>query len=289
LQQTVKTWEQVTKEVSRTHLRIRSLLDKYFPEYATVFSNVSGAASLKVLARWPFPDDLRTADKTELIQLISQSSGYHLGEETASKLIQLAQSSIGITLGIDGARLRLATLVNQINFYKKQLQLLRRELRKLIHDIDYAKRIMTLPGIGLISTARFLGNLGDLNNFEKVNQILDLAGLDLISSESGKFKSRRQISHRGKSGLRCILYEMTCHFVRFPNTARRKFLSCRVHNKLYRQAIVAAIPHLVRTIFAVAKGDLIYQPPQINDPILNEIKSLQAVLKEQQKRLKKAA
>jgi len=289
LQQIVKTWEQITKELSRTHLRIRSLLDKYFPEYASVFANVTGAASLKVLARWPFPCDLLDADKSELIQLISQASGYRLGEQTATKLIELAQTSIGITNGMDGARLRLKTLLNQINFYKQQLHTLRRELRKLMRQIDYAQRIMTLPGIGLISTARFLGNLGDLNNFQKVDQIIDLSGLDLVSSESGKFQSQKKISHRGKAALRCILYQMTCHFVRFPNTARRKFLSCRVHNKLYRQAIVAAIPHLLRTIFAVAKSDQIYQPPHTNDPILDEIKTLQALLIKQQKRIKKAA
>ena len=289
LQQTIKTWEQLTKEATRTHLRIRSLLDNFFPEYATVFSNVTGATSLKVLARWPFPSDLLDVDKPELIQLISQSSSYHLGEPTASKLIRLAETSIGITTGIDGGRSKLSWLITQINFYKQQLTPLRRELRALIRQIDYAWRIMTLPGIGLISTARFLGHLGDLNNFDKVNKIIDFAGLDLISSESGKFKSRRQISHRGKSGLRCILYEMNCHFVRFPNRARRKYLKCRINNKLYRQAIVAAIPHLVRTIFAVVKGDQVYQPPQVNDPLLNEIKFLETVLKEQQKQFKKAA
>ena len=170
LQQTIKTWEQLTKEATRTHLRIRSLLDNFFPEYATVFSNVTGATSLKVLARWPFPSDLLDVDKPELIQLISQSSSYHLGEPTASKLIRLAETSIGITTGIDGGRSKLSWLITQINFYKQQLTPLRRELRALIRQIDYAWRIMTLPGIGLISTARFLGHLGDLNNFDKVNK-----------------------------------------------------------------------------------------------------------------------
>jgi transposase len=250
---------------------------------------VTGAASLKVLARWPFPGDLLEVDKPELIQLINQSSGARLGETAATQLINLAETSIGITIGIDGGHSKLTSLIDQINFYKQQLTPLRRELRKLIGQIDYAWRIMTLPGIGLISTARFLGHLGDLNNFDQVNKIIDFAGLDLISSESGQFKSRRQISHRGQSGLRCILYEMNCHFVRFPNTARRKFLKCRINNKLYRQAIVAAIPHLVRTIFAVVKGDQVYQPPQANDPLLNEINFLETVLKEPRKQFKKAA
>jgi len=266
-------------------------LDKFFPEYVTVFSNVTGAASLKVLERWPFPGDLLDADKPALIQLINQTSGSRLGETTVLRLIELAEASIGITVGIDGGRSKLTRLINQINFYKQQLTLLRRELRMLVRQIDYASRIITLPGIGLVSTARFLGHLGDLNNFDKVNKILDFAGLDLIASESGQFKSQRQISHRGKSGLRCILYEMNCHFVRFPNTARRKFLKCRIHNKRYRQAIVAAIPHLVRTIFAVVKADQLYQPPPANDPLLNEINFLETVLNEQQKqkKFKKAA
>jgi len=289
LQQAVRAWEKVTDDLIRSRLRIGSLLAKYFPEYPPLFSNLIGATSLAVLELCPFPADVLSANKETLCQTISNASGKKIEVARVDKLCHKAAESIGVTRGIAGARLRLKVLLQDANKSKEQAAMLRRELRQMQKKIDYAKRIQSICGIGLISTARFLGHLGDMNNFDKVKKIIDLAGISLIATESGNFYSSRQISRRGRAGLRCILYEMTCHFVRFPNSARRKYLASRLQGKLYRQAIVAAIPHLVRTIFAVVNSDSPYQHPAVNDPLRQQIATLEKQRQEQQKKNKKAA
>jgi transposase len=128
-------------------------------------------------------------------------------------------------------------------------------------------------------------------HYNKVNQILDISGLSLIASESGNYRSPRHISHRGRSHLRTILYELTCHFIRFPNTARKKYLCCRINGKNHRQAIVACIPHLLRTMMALAKQKRIYKPAAQDDPIRSEITQLERLwlTRQKEKTKRKAA
>ena len=285
----IRSWEQVSKQLAQVRLRLRALQEKYFPEYFSAFANLLGAASLAILSRWPFPDDMLAADKSEMMAALGVASRNKLGAAKLGKLQSLAATSVGLKSGRRGARCRLQHLVGQAQFFSKQAAHIIRQLRGLLEEIDYAKRLDSLPGVGFISTARLLGHLGDLANFDKVDQVIDFAGLSLIASDSGTFRSSRHISRRGRKALRRILYEITCRFVRFANTARRKFLRCRLQGKLYRQAIVAAIVHLLRTIFAVVKGNQAYRHPSVDDPLRDELAELEARWLVRQQELKKAA
>lgn len=276
LAQYVKSWEQVSKELARTRQRIRSFLEKHFPEYFSVISNILGAASLEMLGRWPFPQDLLAADRTEILKLASDASQKKIEREKIDELLSIANKSVGITIGAKGARKRLRILVKSAKFFKEQAADLIKDIRQNLKEIGYAERIRNIPGICFVSSARLLGHLGDLNNFDKLDAIIDFAGLSLIYSDSGNFSSRRHISRRGRKALRRILYEITTRFIRFPNTARRKYLRCRLQGKGYRQSVTAAIPHMVRAIFSVVKGNENYQHPAENAPIRQEIAELEA-------------
>jgi transposase len=249
-----RIWDTVTLQLTTSRHRIQSLLVAYFPEYKALFSDIISVTSLAILERWPFPEDLCQVTAEQVNEMLRRNVGNgHIDKAKTIKLLSLANESIGITTGRDAARIRLCSLIKQAKFCKKQLAELRPLIRDTLANIDYAEKIKSIYGIGTISTAQFLGYLGDLYNFDKVNQVLDLAGLALIATESGTFKSSRQISHRGRKRLRRVLFEMTFHHKRTPNAARRKYLSCRVKGKTDRQAVIAAIPHLLKTIFAVVK------------------------------------
>lgn len=279
LKQLVRLWDLITDNLTRCRHRIKSHLVKYFPEFSSLFRDVLGVAAMIILERWPFPHELVQVSQAEICEIIRQHMGNgHVDKEKVKKLLALAHESIGVPHGTDGARMRLVLMLEQVKLFKKQLAKLRQQIRQTLGHIDYAKKIQTIHGIGTISTAQFLGYLGDLDNFDKVNQVLDIAGLTLIATESGTFKSQRQISHRGRSALRWVLYEMTLHFLRTPNTARRKYLKCRLNGKKHRQAVVAAIPHLVKTIFAVVKQNRTYTPLSPDDQVAVDIKNYEKLL-----------
>jgi transposase len=287
----VRTWEQLTCRLVCLRLRIASLLAVYFPEFLRHFSCSGGSTWLALNEKCPFPQDILAMDRAELCQLVIHSSHGVFGESFVDEIRDAAQNSTGLSIGIDGARIRLQVILTELKTVKEQRTKLRGQLTKMLDHIDYSANLLTIPGIGKIGIARFLGHLGDIENYNKVNQILDISGLSLVASESGNYHSQRQISHRGRCHLRTIEYELTCHFIRFPNTARRKYLCCRLNGKNHRQAVVACIPHLLRTFMAVAKQKRVYKPPAEDDPIRSEITQLEHLwlAKQKEKNRHKAA
>jgi transposase len=280
LKQLVRSWDTISGHLIQCRHRIRSHLDTYFPEFSTLFCDILGVTPLVILKHWPFPHELRQVSLEQLCSVIRQNVGNgRVDAEKMEKLLALADESIGIVHGIDGARMRLKNLLEHVELYKKQLSELRRPIRQSLRQIDYAEKITSIHGIGIISTAQFLGYLGNVHDFDKVNQVMDVAGLTLTATESGGYKSRRQISHRGRSALRRVLYEMAMHYLRAPNTARRKYFKLRLNGKSHRQAVIAVIPHLIKTIFAVVKQDRIYTPLPADDPVTQEIRAYEALLK----------
>ena len=57
--------------------------------------------------------------------------------------------------------------------------------------------MLTVPGVGAITVAGFLAEVGDLNNYDHGQQIIRLAGLNLKENSSGKRKGKTGITKRG--------------------------------------------------------------------------------------------
>ena len=55
-----------------------------------------------------------------------------------------------------------------------------------------------MKGLGVVSVAGLIGEVGDFSKFRTQSEIMKLAGLDLYEISSGKRKGQRRISKTGK-------------------------------------------------------------------------------------------
>ena len=110
----VRFRDQIVQEQIRYKLRLQTLLDRYFPERAAVFKDVSGKASLAVLKQFPFPGDINNATREELIAVMSNATHKRVGKAKTAELINAARDSIGIQEGLNSARLQMASLVQML-------------------------------------------------------------------------------------------------------------------------------------------------------------------------------
>lgn len=60
--------------------------------------------------------------------------------------------------------------------------------------------MVKIKGVGLITAAGFIAEVGDISRFEHPRQIQKLAGLNLKENSSGKHKGKSSISKRGGDG-----------------------------------------------------------------------------------------
>ena len=182
-----------------------------------------------------------------------------IDQERVDLLIKLAAESVGISEGVNSARIELRMLLEQVDLFDHQLDSITQQLQSLLEQTGYGQIFLSLPGLGVISSALLLGELGDFARYCHAAQIIKMAGLDLILKESGSYVGQRKISKRGRRLLRKVLFQVAVRCVCLPNRMRKKYLQGLVNNKPKKKAIVSVIPLFVKTMFACVKEQRLYR------------------------------
>ena len=127
-----------------------------------------------------------------------------VGIKKAQQLVETAKSSIGVGYGLLSAKLKLRLMIEELELLTKQLEQLEKAMEKALADTGYGEPILSIPGIGVVTAASLLGEIGDPMRFDHPRQICKMAGYNLIEDNSGKNKSGTKISKRGRKNLRSI-------------------------------------------------------------------------------------
>ena len=107
LKQLTRYHQGLKQELATVKTQAICVLDAYFPEYAGLFSDMFGSASLKVLAECPTPSEVERRRAATIAKLLSEGSRGRFGEAKAAQVKAAAKSSVGIRLGEDGASVQL--------------------------------------------------------------------------------------------------------------------------------------------------------------------------------------
>jgi transposase len=83
-----------------------------------------------------------------------------------------------------------------------------------LEQVPYSKSLLSVKGIGAITVAGLIGEVGDFRQFHTLWEVMKLAGLDLFEISSGKHKGNRHISKRGRPLLRKLLYFAAINTIR---------------------------------------------------------------------------
>lgn len=139
-------------------------------------------------------------------------------------------------------------------------------MAKALFETDVGKHLLSIPGVGIVTAAGFLGEIGDPQNYVSWRQIQKLAGLNLVENSSGQHKGKRGISKRGRSGLRCLLYQASLTLVATnPEFKALYHHFChREENPLKKkQALVAVASKLIRVMFGLIKSKSYYDSSKV--------------------------
>jgi transposase len=279
-------WLEISQEMVRHRLRMRAILDKYFPEFLRLFSDFLGTTARFLLSKCPFPFDVVQEDIENLTQEAFRISRSMIDIKIISTLHTAAISSVGIEEGVNTAKIRLNQYLEKYELCKRQQKQILSQIRIYLKRVEYTPYLLSLPGVGYVSISILLGQTGDLLGYNSVADLMSYAGLDLIYCDSGNKRGSRRISKRGRPKLRLILFRITLGFIRYNNIARRKYLKQRLAEKPGTQAITSSISFFVRIMFSVVRERRAYKRPDISDPLVKEIQELEIDFK---KKYKKAA
>jgi len=243
---------------------IKAVLDEYFPELVTVFKYpLKGKACRQILKSCPFPSLILQLGRDKVLTQMKKAVKKTIGQKRVEKLFKTAKDSIGVTYGIPSAYLKLTLLLGELELMEKQLDQLETAMEEALTHTGFKKIILSIPGVGIITAASFLGNTGDPLRFTHPRQISKLAGYNLIEDSSGENKSRTTISKRGRKQLRNMLYQMarTTVAVNPQMKALYHYLKTRPANPLKKkQALVVISKKIITIIHSLLKKQTQYQP-----------------------------
>ena len=243
---------------------IIAILDEYFPEIYKVFKKpLEGKASMQILKVCPFPKYIIELGESGILAEIKKAVKKTVGAKKVRQLIDTAKNSIGVEYGLSSAKLKLSLMVEELELLQKQLEQIERAMGEAMNETGYAKQILGIRGIGVVTGATFLAEIGDPMRFNNERQISKMAGYNLVEDSSGNSKSGTIISKRGRKQLRCVLYQMA--FTMIGNNPEinklYKYLINRKENPLKKkQAFVVISKKIISIIYCLIKKQTTYNP-----------------------------
>jgi transposase len=185
--------------------RILTILDRVFPEYETLFSDVFIKSSRALLERATTAAEFADAELDELTAVLKQKSRGRLGAEKAEALQKAARDSLGITRLGGVASFELRTLLDQITFLEQQVATVEQQIAALLASIE--QHVTDIKGISPVMAASLIAEIGDVHRFRRLESLVAYTGIDPSVVASGEFKATEtHMSKRGSPHLRRALW-----------------------------------------------------------------------------------
>ena len=246
-------------EVSDWKRKLVAILDQVFPEYSSLFSNIYGVTSKELLSKYPLPEDMISISTDELAKLLSKCSRGRFGIDKAKEIQEKASNSFGVKFALKSFSFQIKQIIAQISFLEQQILEIEDEISSMINSL--CPVITSITGIGNVLGAAIFSEIGDISRFEKANQLVAYAGLDVAVKQSGNFNATdTKISKRGSPYLRRAIW-LAASVAAFKDPALSVYYQkLRQRGKAHGTAIGAVARKLTNIIFAVLRDNKAYIP-----------------------------
>ncbi len=259
---------------------ITAILDEYFPEITEVFKYpLKGKASRQVLKSCPFPSLILALGESGVLEEIRKAVKRSVGIKKVRELISLATESVGVDYGIESSHQRLIGLIEELEAIERRLASIEASMEEKLAGTGYAESLLSIKGIGVVTAAGFLGEVGDPLRFDNWRQIANYAGYNLVEDSSGKNKSGTVISKRGRSQLRSVLYQMAFTMVgQNPEMkSLHEYMTTRDKNPLKKkQSLIVVSKKIIAVIYSLLKKKATYEPTRVFGTVRQKMMNLAA-------------
>ncbi len=229
-----------------------------FPEFVQIMKDMTTKTAQYLLKHFPTPQAIAECDFGELAKTMKAVSNGKLGKERAKALYEAAKTSVGIIEGRKSIILEMRAMLGHIEACGQFIGNVEKEMSYNLKQIPYSLFILSLKGIGEVTAAGLIGEVGDFSKFSTIAEIEKLAGLDLFEISSGKRRGARRISKRGRSLMRKLLYFAAINVVRKGGILHEAYQRLLARGKPKLKALIAIARKLLRIIFALVRDHNLY-------------------------------
>lgn len=261
LRNAMETRERYVKQLTVIDNKVQRWLAIYFPEFKTVFKDWTGKGALIALKNFATPEKVKAKGVEGIAAMWKIEIKRAVGTKHATRLVKAAEASVGINEGLKSAEYDLLSLIEEYEFALKKLETTMILVEELLYQVPNIKELLAIKGIGVVTVAGFIAEVGDIGRFEHPKQIQKLAGLNLKENSSGKHKGKTTLSKRGRKRLRRLLFQAVMILVAKNSEFRQLHLyyTNRVENPLKKkQSLMAISCKVIRVFYTLLTKGLTY-------------------------------
>lgn len=257
----VSARERLTKLRTGTIARLKELLQVTWPEFERRFPNFKKATPIALLQAYPTPHCLMQAPKRKALKLIREAS---LGKHGVALYDELMDGARG-TVALAGAH---SVMKNEIALQLEMLETCERQIAQVeelmvaaLERTPEGAPLLSIPGMGPVTAAVFLGSIGDPQTYESSRQALRVAGMSLVVRESGNITGQPRLSKSGRPEMRRQAYMFAVRSVTARGMFRMDYERLLVNNGGRKiPALVAISRKAVKLMFRIARDRRLYTP-----------------------------
>ena len=244
----------LTEELIRTKNRLQKWIAVYFPEYKGIYTHIDAKGGMLVLKTAPTPEEIIKLGVDGVIQIWKEAKLRGNGHKKAMLRVNAASQSIGLTEGLEEARMEIQDLIEDYELQMKRLEKVNSLIENLCKQIKYVDKLLEIKGIGIITVAGFIAEVGDITRFDNAKELQKLAGLELVADSSGKHNGKTRISKRGRKRLRYLLVQAAVSVIGKNDEFRQihEYYTTRKNNPLKKmQSLIAVACKLIRVFYVI--------------------------------------
>lgn len=250
--------DSLVKQRSLYLVKITNVLDHIFPEFKPFFKDRFSLTALYILDKYHSPKAIARMRSSSYDELRRMSRG----KFTLNQFFQLkdlAASSVGESNEI--LESQLLSLLKLYFSLDVEIQKLESQITQLVAVLD--SPIMSIVGVGPLSSAIILSEFGDISRFSSPAQMLSFAGLEPGYYQSGTSEHGGRMVKRGSSHLRFTLMNVCIPLVRFNVVFAEYYRKKRSEGKPHRVAMSHVAKKLVRIIYTLETRNILFDPDQL--------------------------
>jgi transposase len=151
--------------------------------------------------------------------------------------------------------LQIQLTIPQIRLVEEQIKAVEKQIESIYSQADSVLR--TVPGIGTVTGAIILSEIGDIKRFSNPGQLIAFAGLDPVVRQSGKFRaSSARMSKRGSPLLRYALIRAAWHVSNNNETFGAYYQEKLAQKGGHYKTLGHVAGKLCRVLFKMLKEDM---------------------------------
>jgi transposase len=265
LRQYVTVYARLRRDVRRQKTLIRNVAGQLFPELPRVFKDLAGLTALAMLRHHAAAAVVRKMSQDAFIAGVrSDLPGQRVQVAKLRRAHVLARRSVGLTEGVEALQLALRLHIEALEALEQQLEEVYKALVDAFLALPESAYLLSVHGLGIITAATILSEIGDPSHYTNARQLVKLAGTQPVPNTSGrKSRSKTPMSHKGRPRLRTALFFAVMRLVQIDQAFARDYLhlQTREENPLTKmQALGVLMNKLLRILWALMRQRSSYDP-----------------------------